>query len=219
MDRPIVVCPLRFEFAVLERAGLGRRARLECCGPGAAAMRSWVERCDAGTRVLLAGLAGGLRPGNAAGSAWMASAIVDASGRRWAPSWPGPHDAPTAVIVESGSALTTPAAKRACARHSGADLVDLESAAFAEAAAARGWRWAVVRGVSDDAAAALPPDVERWVDARGRSRPVRAILSLARRPSLIGPVLRVRSDGLTALRSAAELLATLLDDADGPAVP
>lgn len=186
---------------------------------GAAAVRSWVERFDAGMPVVLAGLAGGLRPGFAAGSAWVASAIVDESGRRWAPSWPAPPDAPTAIIFESGTALTTPAAKLECARRSGADLVDMEAASFAQAASARGWRWAVVRGVSDDAAAALPQDIERWLDARGRLRPVQVCVSLLRRPALIGPVLRVRADGSKALRSAADLIERQLADAGGPPMP
>lgn len=219
MSRPVVVCALRYERQVLARQGLGRFARLECCGVGAASVRAWARRCGAGPDVLLAGLAGGLRSGFPARSAWVACAVVDEAGRRRVPSWPAPPDLAGAVIAEAAAPLTTPAAKHAYAERRGADLVDLESGAFAAEAEARGWRWTVVRGVGDDSAAALPPDVARWVDARGRLRPGRAILSLARRPAWIGSVLRMQADGVAALRSAAEILQRLLEGAGSPSVP
>jgi hypothetical protein len=226
MSTPVVVCPLRFEQGELRRHGVGRRATLDCCGLGAAGVREWAGQFtppspdDGGApRVVLAGIAGGLRPHMSTTTAYVASTIVDSTSRRWEPTWPGPTGTATAAILQADAVLTTPQSKRDAAARFGADLVDMESAAFAELAAARGWRWTVVRGVSDDDAAALPADIGDWLHPSGRLRPLRIASTLARRPALLGPALRVRADGKSALRSVAAIVNALLEGTDPPPVP
>ena len=81
--------------------------------------------------------------------------------------------------------------ERAAVARAGADLVDLESVAFAEIATDRGWRWAIVRGVSDDAGSPLPAGVESWVDRRGRSRPLRTAGAVVRHPAMVASLVRL----------------------------
>jgi adenosylhomocysteine nucleosidase len=214
MARPVVVCPLQFELRELRRHGVGRRAGLARCGLGGAGVRAWAARftprVDA-PRVILAGTAGGLRGGAATGSAYAVSEVVDQTGRRWPTAWPPPSGVRTAIVLHSETVLTTSEEKRRAGERFGAELVDMESGVFAEIATARGWHWAVVRGVSDDADAVLPADIGAWLHPGGRLRPLRIARSLARHPTLLGPALRVQAGGRRALRSVAEVVVRLLD--------
>jgi adenosylhomocysteine nucleosidase len=211
----IVVCPLEFERQALRRAGIERLAQLHCCGRGAEAACRWAEEsalaCGAASMVLLAGLAGSLCDQRPARSAMIADAIVSARGDRFVPALldSAPH-APT--IVTSSLHEVSSAQKRELARSTGAHLVDLESVAFAQQAAARGWRWGVVRGISDDLATTLPSGVEQWTDASGRTRHWRVAASLLRRPGQVGAVLRLGRDSAAAMRGVASLVRCLLED-------
>jgi hypothetical protein len=69
------------------------------------------------------------------------------------------------------------------ARAAGAELVDQESLAFVEAARLASWRWAIVRGVSDDADSRLPRHIARWVRADGRTNGPAIVCDLCRRPT------------------------------------
>jgi hypothetical protein len=92
----------------------------------------------------------------------------------------------------------------------GADLVDLESRAFAVAATSRGWRWGIVRGISDAANTDLPGGIERWVDGAGRLRWPFVLAAMSRRPALLGPLLRLRRDAWAAMRAVAGRIAAEL---------
>lgn len=223
--RLLLLCPLDFERAVLE--GLQREQHgtelpadvvLEVCGPGRIGVERWFARrgesaCPASLGVLLVGTAGGLRPDLAAGSAISVERIVEPSQRAWTPSLaaiPSPEsEVRRATVLSLDAALVSPADK---ARHhaiTGACAVDLESAAFAEHCEARGWRWGVVRGISDAATESLPREVATWVDARGRLRPFALLASLARRPRTIAALPSLRRRSVASLRAAASIVATI----------
>jgi adenosylhomocysteine nucleosidase len=66
--------------------------------------------------------------------------------------------------------VTEPEAKVALAAATGADAVDMESAAVARVATAAGRPFVAVRVVADGPADALPPNVEKLVTDDGRTR-------------------------------------------------
>src|SRR5436305_1783294 len=123
-------------------------------------------------RLLVLGVAGGLSPDLASGDLVAARRVVE-DGREVAaadPAWLAAVAAAGAIL---GTALTapriliTPEEKRAAWRgldvlgEPGPATVDLESAAYARLAAARGIPFLVVRAVVDTASEALPLDFNR----------------------------------------------------------
>jgi nucleoside phosphorylase len=113
--------------------------------------------------------------------------------------------------VSVAAPLADADAKRAERARSGADVVDMESAAFAREAMARGWRWTIVRGISDGALDALPADVADWTDADGRTRAARVAVALLRRPALARDMARLGARS----RRAMAAVARALDEAIG----
>lgn len=182
-ERAIVVVPTEFE-----RRALGRlEGPVVVCGPGPSAVRTWATTAalPRGTHVIVAGVAGGLRASASIGLARIVSEVRVPDGRVAAT-----FAAETAwTVVGVDRVVSTPAEKRALAERSGADIVDMESHAFAAAAAERGWRLTIVRGVSDGVDDALPEGLASLVTPRGGLRPLRTAAFLARRPMLI-PALR-----------------------------
>ncbi|MCH8152972.1 MAG: hypothetical protein IH830_11450 [Planctomycetes bacterium] len=216
-SRPIIVSPLEFERRALRRAGLGHRCRLFCCGPGSRAIQHWAASvtlvAPATQPVILAGLAGSLRKTYMTRSAHLISTVIGDDGRRWAPSFGSPlqmTNRSASIIASSPTTLTTPIAKRAFADRSGADLVDRESAAFAEAATQRGWRWAIVRGVSDGLQETLPPQIDDWIDQTGRAKASAVLGGILRHPGVVRDIGRLRRDGLAAMQAVAKLICTML---------
>jgi nicotinate-nucleotide adenylyltransferase len=98
---------------------------------------------------------------------------------------------------------TTPDEKSRLAAASRAQLVDLESYAFASCAEAVGLRWGIVRGVSDGARETLPAELAGFVDASGETRPGRVLAAIARSPSLVRALMRIGRASRLALRNAS----------------
>ena len=115
------------------------------------------------------------------------------------------------MIFSTSRIVTTPAAKAELAARTGADLVDLESAAFADSAVKLGWNWAIVRGVSDGADEFLPDGIEQWVDAAGRTRVAVVALAFLQRPALAPTLWRTACAGRAAMADAARLVRNLLE--------
>ena len=212
-DRPIIVCPLRYEWKRLRRVVHVSRFDWLCCGPGAAGVRRAAEVIGETRRVvILAGLAGGLTQRAKAGTALFVAEVVDpVSHERWRPAWPAIQSSAamrTCIITSTGVSVTTTAEKASLAARSGADAVDLESVSFAKAATARGWRWGIVRGISDGPDQSLPQGIDQWVGANGRTNLGSVLMSLARQPMLIPQLRIVASNGKAALRSACTLIAS-----------
>ncbi len=209
-----VICPLEFERRGLLQAGVGKYCEVSCCGPSALATRQCVQSSAVTDGpIILAGLAGALREDFCKGSAYVATRVIDDAGHAWHPtgiaqgSLPGPSG-PT--IISTLHTITSTEDKRALAQRSGADLVDLESAAFAEAASAAGRRWAIVRGVSDGLHDALPEAIDEWVDEQGRARTSAVIAAIVRRPAMVSEVRRLRADSIEAMNAVARVIDSML---------
>ena len=99
--------------------------------------------------------------------------------------------------------------KSALNKESGAEIVDMESSAFARACTARGLRWLVVRSVSDVHDEDLPYQVAGWIDDFGRTRFSTIIKDLLRHPSLLRECLKMRSSANKALLRRADELETI----------
>jgi hypothetical protein len=215
--RATILCPLQFEREHLIGGSL-EDCEIVCIGPGQAGVDRWIHQRKSGTDrpIILAGLAGALTPAIAAGSAWVVTRVTTPHRKQeWRPNWFPHADALSRVscaITSADATVVAPDAKRRLHECTCADLVDLESAAFARAASSENWRWAIVRGVSDNAAATLPANIDQWVDADGYTRTRAAVTGLMREPWTLPQVLRLRSDGIAALRGVAKLIAALLSE-------
>ncbi len=113
-------------------------------------------------------------------------------------------------VIGAARAADTPSRKAALHRRSGAIAVDLESHLVADAAAAAGIPFAVLRAVADPAERALPPAALIGLDAAGRPALGRVLLSLARQPGQLPTLLQLARDtrrALAALRRAGNALA------------
>ena len=77
-------------------------------------------------------------------------------------------------------------AKRALNSTLGAGVVDMESLTFVDKGLELGWRFGIVRAISDGLDDTLPPGCDRWVDHRGRVSLPAVAASVIRSPSLVG---------------------------------
>jgi hypothetical protein len=206
-----VLCPLRFEQRALERAGVGRIADLACVGPGAPGMDQRLDRIVLPNHdpLILAGLAGGLNPAIRAGAACVISRVIALGDATMTPDLAG-GTIPSAVVACSVEPLTNPQQRRTLRQETGADLVDMESLAFARFCQRRRIRWSIVRGVSDDAGTTLPPGIGRWVDGRGRTRSGAVIGDLLLHPRHWRLMMRLGRDGRLAMRAVADILLQML---------
>ena len=153
---------------------------------------------DAGATALAAfGVAGALDAGLHSGALLCPAEIVDDEGHLYTldSAWRArllqrlantglPVSAATQLLSLSVPLLTT-AAKRAARDHYAADAVDMESAAVAAVAAARGLPFIALRAIVDELDDAIPATLQAGIDAWGRPRPFNLIAVLGRRPALL----------------------------------
>ena len=200
------VCPLRFEHEILRPAARRSGWEMSVSGPGTAGIERWAKaiRLPSGSRVVLAGVAGGLSVHAKPGTAAAASEVIDTAGHRWTPTATLPGRTLRCLSVDAP--LRTPDAKRAAATQHGADMVDMESAAFARVATERGWDWAVVRGVSDGPGDTLPPGIEHWTDAAGATRPLVMAAAVLRHPELLLTLPALGKRSTAAMRAVESVL-------------
>jgi nucleoside phosphorylase len=115
---------------------------------------------------------------------------------------------PGAALVAAATAdhVVTRAAERlALAEHFAADVVDMEGTHLARAFAERGIPYAMVRVVSDDASADLPP-IEDAIAPDGSLRPLRLAGAFVRDPAAAARFIRDVQRALAALRATAAAL-------------
>ena len=205
-----VVCALEFECSALARTARERGWALACTGPGAAQVRRWGQFAvlPPGSLVILAGVAGGLTDHCKAG-AMRVSSVRDATGRTWSAVIPLSWTGRRAACLSVDAPLADPAAKRTAAAEHGADIVDMESAAFAETATTRGWRWAIVRGISDTVDDRLPAGIERWTNRWGETELGTVAGDLATRPWMLPSVIALGRRSRAAMRSVRDALLQL----------
>ena len=138
-----------------------------------------------GVRGLISfGLAGGLDPGLGAGAVLVPARVVE-GGESWcadAGLMRALGGGTGHVLLGGGALLATVGEKRAARAGSGADAVDLESAAVARVAAAGGLPFAVLRAVCDGAGRDLPYAARVALDSRGRIGGLRVAWAALSRP-------------------------------------
>ena len=184
-------------------------------GIGPQAAREGARRLiAAGARALMSfGLAGGLDPALAAGSVVLPREVVfDDGGNSYAtePCW---HAAVAQLIgtrltVSTGRLLTCPeplgsvAAKADAFRRSAAVAVDMESAAVAEVARDARLPFLAVRAIVDTASDTVPQAAlaAAAIDSAG-VRVLRLLVSLARTPRELAPLVRLGGRYRSAMRT------------------
>jgi adenosylhomocysteine nucleosidase len=207
VSKPVaVVCGLAAEG----RIARGSDARVVVGGGDAERLRDELaallpEVCG----ILSFGVAGGLRLGLTAGTVRVAQAVVDPEGRRyladenWSSALSARLAAPKALFAGVTAPLAGVAGKAALNRHTGAELVDMESHHAAALAAKAGLPFTAVRVVTDAADRELPHAATVGMRADG-SLDLRAILrSLAGSPRQLPGLIRT---GLEARAAFASLL-------------
>ena len=212
--QPLVLCPTRFEASHVRGLTRTLGARLEVIGVGCgceAAIRR-VAAAHAGPRTaLMVGISGALRPQAGVGHAYLAERVIDERGDTHLP--PIASGAPRLALACSKVVVVGEAARAAAAERTGAAMVDMESGPFARVATEAGWRWGVLRGVSDDAARELPSEVMRWLRADGGTHWGHLAIDLSLKPRLWSPVASMVRHANAAMRSARTALKPLLREA------
>ena len=209
-NRTVVLFALEREAAPFRRAVRGRPdIDIVITGIGHVAAAKAIAGVLAGPRpglVVMAGFGGALRDGLAVGDVVTPAEVVDEASGRWACVGGGEGR----LLTASGIAAT-PAAKRELGERHAADVVDMESAAVAAACAAAGVPFRAVRAISDTVDVGLSPRLA-GLFASGHFSPWRAMLALARQPSLVAEFWRLARDTRLAADRLAEVLTILLGE-------
>ena len=148
------------------------------------------------TAMISFGLAGGLDPALRPGDVLVPARIVEGSSD-WAtdPALCDVLGGGTGhTMLGGGAVLATVEAKRAARVATGADAVDLESAAVARAAGARGLPFAALRAVCDHAGRSLPLAAVVALDSSGRIGALRVLAAVLRRPREVKALFDVARD-------------------------
>ncbi len=221
---PLILCPTQLELDGIRDAlaGLGIHAEYARCGLGpggvarfAATIRgSRAHDSSRGRVVILAGLAGGLDTEHRVGLSRTARFVVAAGADECRPSprYLAPLRLPDALDVASVDRIAaTTKEKRTIHEATGASLVDMESAAFAALATACGWRWGVVRTISDDANTPLPHWVAELVRTDGSTNMIAALRAVLLNPRRLSLLFAIARHTPAMLRATAQEVARLLD--------
>ncbi len=165
--------------------------------------------------VLSAGFCGALKPGYRVGDVVLAEEVV-ADGKSWPVPWPGGLvSGEWQPPLHRDRLLCVPrlvgyvADKRALAAAHGAGVVDMESAAVAEACGRAGVPFGCVRAVSDDCDTPLSPKLVACLSG-GRVDPLRLLAATATSPSLVPQMWRLARQTRHAAGQLALALGELL---------
>jgi nucleoside phosphorylase len=209
--RPLILCPTRFEFGHVRRdaASLGAECLVIGVGCGCETTIRRVAEDRRGPRTaLLVGIAGALRSHATVGQAFLADRVIDEQGMVHLPTLGSGLS--RLALTCSRDVVVGEAAREAAAARTGAAMVDMESGPFARVAVQAGWRWGVLRGVSDDAARDLPAEVMRWLRLDGGTAWGNLAFDLATKPRLWPEVTSMVRHANAAMRSVRAALPTLL---------
>jgi adenosylhomocysteine nucleosidase len=115
------------------------------------------------------------------------------------------------ALITTKEVVETAVQKSDLARHTGAIVVDMETAAIFRLCEARGIPMLSIRAISDTAAQDLPVPAAIWFNpATQRPRPVRLVLHLATHPTRIAPFAHfVHGIGHARMQLTAFLLETI----------
>lgn len=209
--RPLLLCPTRFENGHVR--SLARQLGTDCqvigVGCGCETVLRRIAEAHPGPRtVLLAGIAGALRDHATVGRAFLAERVIDELGAVHLPTIVSGMD--RLPLTCSRDVVVGEAAREATAARTGAAMVDMESGPFARVAQSCGWRWGVLRGISDDAARELPHEVMRWLRLDGGTNWGNLAIDLVTKPRLWSPVAAMVRHANAAMRSVHDALPALL---------
>jgi adenosylhomocysteine nucleosidase len=207
------VRPLIKGWPVSEREHSGRRFRffeqaktvVVCGGIGASAARRATEaviQLYQPALVVSAGFAGALRSDLKVGSVLTPRTVVDAGDACRTDRGRG-----SGTLV-SLQAVANAEQKARIARSYGADAVDMEAAAVARGAQARGVPFIAVKAISDASDISLPP-VGRFVASDGQFQEARFAFYTAMRPWMWGRVMRLARNSAKASRALCKALASI----------
>jgi len=207
------VRPLVKSWRVTEKEHDGRRFRffengesvLVCGGIGAVAARRASEAVIAifsPKVVCSAGFGGALDPKLKVGDVVRPSMVINAGDGSRTVVQGG-----EGVLVSFGS-VSSPAQKSKLRESFGAETVDMEAAAVARSAEARGKEFTVVKAISDEVDFEFPA-MERFVDAEGKFSEGRFVGYAVIRPWLWLRVLRLAQNGRRAAYSLCAYLGTI----------
>ena len=217
--RPLVRGPMK-DWRVGEREHAGRRYHffekddfvLVCGGIGAEAARRAAEAMIAifaPKVVYSAGFAGALDPGLKVGHIVQPRRVVNAGDGSSVKL-----DGGAGVLVSFGS-VATPGQKAKLRDSYGAQAVDMEAAAVARAAEARGVGFAVVKVISDEFDFSFP-SMERFVDPNGQFLEARFAWFAAVRPWMWPQVARVARNSNRASRALCDWLQKRIAESAAP---
>ena len=113
-------------------------------------------------------------------------------------------------ILVTFSSVATPEQKAKLASAFGADAVDMEAAAVARAAEARGVGFACVKAISDTSDFALPP-MESFITPEGRFHTRKFAMFLLLRPWLWGTAIRLARNSAQAARALSCYLRQMIE--------
>jgi adenosylhomocysteine nucleosidase len=188
-------------------------------GPGKTAAQRGTQLLIDGHRpnwVFSIGFAGALDPALARNTVLAASEVRDDAGKRWSTNV-GLVSEPPLPRVQNGVLVTvrhivrTAKEKAVLRAQTGADAVDMETAAVAEVCAARGVPMLAFRVVSDEADYDLPPEVLSIFGSTGSYRLGAALGAVWRRPSSIKDLWNLHLRALEAADRLADVVAAALE--------
>lgn len=200
--------PLRWPIAFARTAEIdGREWILAAHGPGPRLARqaaeTALEQCGSRSLLLSTGFCGGLSPELAAGQIFVAENVTDSATARRYPASPVSCALPHRTgVLWSQDRVAVTAGEKAAIAALGADAVDMEAAAVAAVAEARGVQFFCVRVISDGAGEELPLDFNRFRGPEGRFSRMRITSELLLHPSKLIVLLRFRG---TCRRAAQQL--------------
>jgi hopanoid-associated phosphorylase len=216
----IVVVGLAFEARIAALSGL----QIVCGGDGQNLQARLHKAIPFGCRGLISfGVAGGLAAHLRPGTCIVGSAIVADEGRlptdsSWSKklllAMPG---AISGVLAGARGPVTTPDAKRALHRNSGAIAVDTESHLVALAAAKHGLPMIAIRVVCDPAARRLPEMALRAIRPDGSTDVSGLLRALIRQPQEIPGLFRIALDARAAHATLVQCGRLLQDEFGVPA--
>ena len=208
------VWPLIHEWKVVEREHAGKKFKffesdgsvVVCGGIGPEAARRAAEAVITlyrPARVLSVGFAGALKEGLRVGEVFEPRWVVDSRDGSKAETGSG------AGVLVSFSSVAGAEQKTKLASAYGADAVDMEAAAVAKGAEARGLQFAAIKVISDELGFSMPP-MERFVTADGSFQSGSFVLYSALRPWTWPTVYRLARNSSRASRSLCARLASVI---------
>jgi nucleoside phosphorylase len=167
--------------------------------------------------VISAGVCGALDPDVSCGSLILPETVIGPRGERYAATVAHHRHLVVALsgrgmrfaigaLATVAEVAATPEAKAKLREATGAVAVDMESALILRAAAEAGCPRLVLRGVSDDAADSLSPELAALITAEGKVRKARAAATVLRHPAILPKARKLQRATQGALAAVAEAL-------------